>query len=122
MKSPIPSAYRPKTISVTSSNPALVRVGVGVIRSRQIVTVLKIGTTFMAVSGTTSSGSAPRTRSGPELLVELDRAGAVPLHRQLADGLRDAIRAGRLTPHAKMPSTRVLAADLGVSRRLVVDA
>jgi GntR family transcriptional regulator/MocR family aminotransferase len=67
----------------------------------------------MALSGTTS---------GPELLVELDRAGADPLHRQLANGLRDAIRTGRLAPHTRLPSTRVLAADLGVSRRLVVDA
>lgn len=67
----------------------------------------------MSISGTTS---------GPELLVELDRAGPEPLHRQLADGLRDAIRTGRLTPQTRLPSTRVLAADLGVSRRLVVDA
>ena len=68
----------------------------------------------MAVSGTSSTA--------PELLVELDRTAAEPLHRQLADGLRNAIRTGRLAPHARMPSTRVLAADLGVSRRLVVDA
>jgi GntR family transcriptional regulator/MocR family aminotransferase len=67
----------------------------------------------MADSGTTS---------GPELLVELDRTGPEPLHRQLADGLRKAIRTGRLAPHTRLPSTRVLAADLGVSRRLVVDA
>lgn len=62
------------------------------------------------------------TSSGPELLVELDRDGTQPLHRQLADGLRDAIRSGRLAPAARMPSTRVLSADLGVSRRLVVEA
>src|ERR1700755_3566841 len=67
----------------------------------------------MAVSGTTF---------GPELLVELDRAGIEPLHRQLAHGLRTAIRTGRLPPDAPTPSTRVLAAGLGVSRRLVVDA
>jgi GntR family transcriptional regulator / MocR family aminotransferase len=67
----------------------------------------------MVISGTTS---------GPELLVELDRAAQEPLHRQLANGLRDAIRSGRLTPATRLPSTRVLAADLGVSRRLVVDA
>lgn len=66
----------------------------------------------MAISGTTS---------GPELLVELDRNGRDPLHRQLADGLRHAIRTGRLAPGARMPSTRVLATDLGVSRRLVVE-
>ncbi len=62
------------------------------------------------------------TTSGPELLVELDRTAPAPLHHQLANGLRDAIRSGRLTPHTRLPSTRVLAADLGVSRRLVVDA
>jgi GntR family transcriptional regulator/MocR family aminotransferase len=67
----------------------------------------------MAISGTTS---------GPELLVELDRHAQEPLHRQLANGLRDAIRTGRLAPATRLPSTRVLAADLGVSRRLVVDA
>jgi GntR family transcriptional regulator/MocR family aminotransferase len=67
----------------------------------------------MAISGTSS---------GPELLLTLDRAAAEPLHRQLCDGLRAAIRTGRLTPQTRMPSTRVLAADLGVSRRLVVDA
>jgi GntR family transcriptional regulator/MocR family aminotransferase len=66
----------------------------------------------MIVSGTTS---------GPELLVQLDRARPEPLHRQLAEALRGAIRAGRMTPGSRMPSTRVLAADLGVSRRLVVD-
>jgi GntR family transcriptional regulator / MocR family aminotransferase len=62
------------------------------------------------------------TSSGPELLVELDRNGKQPLHRQLADGLREAIRDGRLAPASRMPSTRVLSADLGVSRRLVVEA
>jgi GntR family transcriptional regulator / MocR family aminotransferase len=67
----------------------------------------------MAISGTTS---------GPELLVELDRAAPEPLHRQLANGLRDKIRTGRLAAATRLPSTRVLAADLGVSRRLVVDA
>src|SRR3954465_2525945 len=67
----------------------------------------------MAVSGTTK---------GPEVLVEIDRNRPEPLHRQLTDGLRAAIRSGRLAPNERMPSSRVLAADLGVSRRLVVDA
>lgn len=66
----------------------------------------------MAVSGTSS---------GPEVLVELDRRHGEPLHRQLTSGLRDAIRAGRLRPDSRMPSSRVLASDVGVSRRLVVD-
>lgn len=62
------------------------------------------------------------TTFGPELLLELDRDAADPLHRQLAGGLRSAIRTGRLAPGTRLPSSRVLAADLGVSRRLVVDA
>ncbi|KUI06107.1 PLP-dependent aminotransferase family protein [Mycobacterium sp. IS-3022] len=67
----------------------------------------------MAKSGTTS---------GPELLLELDRTAGDPLHRQLTDGLREAIRTGRLAPGTRLPSSRVLAVDLGVSRRLVVNA
>jgi GntR family transcriptional regulator / MocR family aminotransferase len=66
--------------------------------------------------------SVSGTSFGPELLIELDRTASEPLHRQLADGLRGAIRSGRLAPHTRMPSTRVFATDLGVSRRLVVDA
>ena len=56
-----------------------------------------------------------------ELLVEL-RRGTAPLRAQLETGLRDAVRSGRLTRGERMPATRVLAADLGVSRRLVVEA
>ena len=60
--------------------------------------------------------------SGPELLVELDRAIRRPLRAQLEDGLREAVRSGRLRASARLPATRALASDLGVSRRLVVDA
>ena len=60
--------------------------------------------------------------SGPELFVKLDRSTRRPLRAQLEDGLREAIRAGRLGAHARLPPTRALASDLGVSRRLVVDA
>src|ERR1700730_10740566 len=59
---------------------------------------------------------------GPELFVELDRATRRPLRAQLEDGLREAVRSGRLAAHARLPATRALASDLGVSRRLVVDA
>jgi GntR family transcriptional regulator / MocR family aminotransferase len=62
------------------------------------------------------------TSSGPELLVELDRDARMPLRAQLEDGLRDAVRSGRLAARARLPATRALAGDLGVSRRLVVDA
>ena len=60
--------------------------------------------------------------SGAELLVELDRAGSRPLRAQLEDELRAAIRDGRLAARSRLPPTRALAADLGVSRRLVVDS
>lgn len=62
------------------------------------------------------------TGLGPELLVRLDRAGAEPLGAQLQRELRDAIRAGRLAAGERLPSSRALAGELGVSRGLVVDA
>src|SRR5271167_878941 len=62
------------------------------------------------------------TNSGPELLIELDRTARRGLRAQLEDCLRDAVRSGRLAAHARLPATRALASDLGVSRRLVVDA
>jgi len=62
------------------------------------------------------------TASGPELLIELRRERGRPLRAQLEEGLRDAVRSGRLMAGAPLPSSRALARDLGVSRRLVVDA
>src|SRR5438093_546162 len=59
--------------------------------------------------------------TGPEVLIELERANG-PLRGQLEAELRAAIRAGRLDPGSRLPASRVLARDLGVSRRLVVEA
>jgi GntR family transcriptional regulator / MocR family aminotransferase len=60
---------------------------------------------------------------GPvDLLVELDRGGNLPLHEQLERTLRGAIRAGRLQAGAPLPSSRRLAAELGVSRGVVTAA
>jgi GntR family transcriptional regulator / MocR family aminotransferase len=56
---------------------------------------------------------------GPELLLRLDRASAQPLRSQLEAGLRDAIRTGRLADRERLPSSRELARELGVSRGLV---
>ena len=56
-----------------------------------------------------------------DLHLPLDR-GAGRFAAQLADGLRAAVRDGRLAPGARLPSTRGLAADLGVSRGVVVTA
>ena len=63
-----------------------------------------------------------RTSSDLELLVELRRDDPEPLHRQLEQGLRAAVRSGRLDAGAVMPSTRALAVQLGVSRGIVVEA
>src|SRR5689334_19513358 len=56
------------------------------------------------------------------LLVALSRDGADPMRRQLAAELRAAIRAGRLRTGVRLPASRVLAAQLGVSRGVVTDA
>jgi len=56
----------------------------------------------------------------PELLLPRWDPGQ-PRRAQLEAGLREAIRAGRLRPSARLPSSRALALELGVSRRLVVE-
>jgi GntR family transcriptional regulator / MocR family aminotransferase len=56
---------------------------------------------------------------GPELLLRLDRARTEPLRSQLEHGLRDAIRTERLAPGERLPSSRELARELGISRGLV---
>jgi GntR family transcriptional regulator/MocR family aminotransferase len=56
---------------------------------------------------------------GPELLLRLDRDSDQPLRSQLETGLRDAIRDGRLQAGERLPSSRELARELGVSRGLV---
>src|ERR1700734_1587843 len=61
-------------------------------------------------------------RTNPELLVLLRHDARIPLHRQIETSIRDAIRAGRLALGSSLPPTRVLAADLGVSRGVVVEA
>jgi GntR family transcriptional regulator/MocR family aminotransferase len=64
------------------------------------------------------------TGSGPaeDLLIELNRDAGVPLHRQIEASIRAGIRAGRLASGASLPPTRTLAAGLGVSRGVVVEA
>jgi GntR family transcriptional regulator/MocR family aminotransferase len=65
--------------------------------------------------------------SSPELLLVLARRGgggpsAAPLHEQLELELRELVRSGRLQPGTRLPSTRVLARQLGVSRGVVLEA
>ncbi|WP_030544753.1 PLP-dependent aminotransferase family protein [Streptomyces albus] len=87
----------------------------------------------MPGSGTTStsrgpvpSGRGPR-RDRPwtaawELLLPAATAPPRQRGRTLQAALREAVRSGRLAPGTRLPSSRALAADLGVSRGLVTDA
>ncbi|MDX6621637.1 MAG: GntR family transcriptional regulator / MocR family aminotransferase, partial [Gaiellales bacterium] len=60
------------------------------------------------------------TTSGPDLHLALTASGA--RHAALEDALRAAIRERRLPAGARLPSTRTLAGDLGLSRGTVVEA
>lgn len=64
------------------------------------------------------TAARPRRRSVALDLgtIALKRRGARSLHLQVADAIREAILTGRLAPGAPLPSTRLLAEELGVSR------
>jgi GntR family transcriptional regulator/MocR family aminotransferase len=57
-----------------------------------------------------------------ELHLDLGRARGASRRARLENALRDGIRAGVLAPGARLPSSRALCAQLGVSRGVVVDA
>src|SRR5215470_4822921 len=62
------------------------------------------------------------TTSGAELLLPIEPPHpGRPRRVQLEIALRDAVRSGRLAAGQRLPASRVLAGDLGVSRRLVVE-
>ena len=54
--------------------------------------------------------------------ISLDASSALPFYRQLYEGVRSAILSGRLPAGTRLPSTRTLAGELGVSRTTVVTA
>ena len=56
------------------------------------------------------------------LHLPLDRSSGTPILRQIYQGLRRAILDGRLRPGQRVPSTRALAGELGVSRLPVLCA
>ncbi|MFJ5707121.1 PLP-dependent aminotransferase family protein [Streptomyces sp. NPDC093105] len=81
----------------------------------------------MTPSGTTS-GAAPVPPAGNagaqpawELLLPAAEAPARRRGRALQEALREAVRTGRLMAGTRLPSSRALAADLGVSRGLVTE-
>jgi len=59
---------------------------------------------------------------GPGLLIELEREAEVPLHEQVERSVRENIQAGRLAAGTRLPSSRALASELGISRGVVTEA
>jgi GntR family transcriptional regulator/MocR family aminotransferase len=59
---------------------------------------------------------------GPGILVELERDAELPLHEQIERSIRENIQAGRLAAGSCLPSSRALAAELGISRGVVTEA
>src|SRR6476661_3581394 len=57
----------------------------------------------------------------PELLLSVDRDSSEQLRAKLERQLREAIRTGRLGAGERLPSSRGLARELGLSRGLVQD-
>jgi GntR family transcriptional regulator/MocR family aminotransferase len=62
------------------------------------------------------------TSLGAELLLAVSKQAPGTLGSQIEDQLREAIRSGALKPGARVPSTRDLSRQLGISRRVAVDA
>jgi GntR family transcriptional regulator/MocR family aminotransferase len=56
------------------------------------------------------------------MLVELERGADLPLHEQVERSIRENIQAGRLAAGTRLPSTRSLAKELGISRGVVTEA
>ncbi|HYC03769.1 MAG TPA: PLP-dependent aminotransferase family protein [Azospirillaceae bacterium] len=65
--------------------------------------------------------AAPKAGHGP-VLAMFDGQEQAPLQQRLFDRLRGAILSGTLAPGDRLPSTRTLAHDLGLSRNTVVAA
>ena len=65
-----------------------------------------------------------KSAASPDILphIPIDRDAGTPLHRQIYDGFRRAILDGLLRPGQRVPATRVLAVELGMSRFPVLAA
>ncbi len=57
-----------------------------------------------------------------ELAIDMDRNGEDALHRQIEASIRQRIRSGALPAGVALPPTRALAAELGITRGVVVEA
>jgi GntR family transcriptional regulator / MocR family aminotransferase len=68
------------------------------------------------------AGSSTNLSPVSELAIALDRAGDEALHNQIEASIRQRIRSGALPAGVALPASRALAAELGVSRGVVVEA
>jgi GntR family transcriptional regulator / MocR family aminotransferase len=72
------------------------------------------------------TGPGPESAAGrgavQGLDLHLDPGTGRGSRRGLTDALREAVRTGRLTPGSRLPSSRSLAADLGIARNTVAEA
>ena len=83
-----------------------------------------MATWFWSTSNREALGQTNRALDGfpSDLLLPRCQAAVGGKALQLTQDLRDAILSGRLVPGAPLPPTRVLAAELGISRSVVVRA
>ncbi|HJT13650.1 MAG TPA: PLP-dependent aminotransferase family protein [Dongiaceae bacterium] len=65
---------------------------------------------------------ARKSGTGTLLNFDLERAGPLPLFQQLYRQLRQAVLEGRVRPGVRLPATRFLARELGLSRNTVLTA
>src|SRR5882757_5266470 len=70
-----------------------------------------------------SGGVGGKRPGGADLHLDLRLADTgTGVRASLMEALRDAVRTGRLAKGVRLPSSRSLAADLGIARNTVVDA
>ena len=65
---------------------------------------------------------AKRSTAAPFASVPLEESSSTPLYYQVYQRLRAAILLGQLSPGTRLPSTRQMASDLGVSRNTMMSA
>jgi GntR family transcriptional regulator / MocR family aminotransferase len=66
--------------------------------------------------------SVSKLAVGTMLAIALDHSSDIPLFQQLYAHLRDNILGGALRPGQRLPSSRTLSGDLGISRTTVLTA
>ena len=68
-----------------------------------------------------SRGRAGAAKASVDLHLDLPPGPGTRVRRDLEAALRDAVRTGRLGPGTRLPSSRALAADLGLARNTVAE-